>query len=125
MKRLIVFSTVVLTLIVNPCFAIEYCKDFLESGNPGGWSASLKPFDDEWTMGAESGVELEIWINDVTEPLLTAGYVIQFDPGLVKISNVIPYDTDNGGPWDPSFTTSFEAEPGQWACTVGDWCSYP
>ena len=35
-------------LVPNPAFAIEYCKDFLESGNPGGWTESLKTFDDEW-----------------------------------------------------------------------------
>ena len=41
----------VLGLISSPVFAIEYCKDFLESGNPGGWYGnSLKTFDDEWTL---------------------------------------------------------------------------
>ena len=71
--------------MVSPCFAIEYCKDFLESGNSGGWSASLKTFDDEWTMGVGDEVSVDIWINDVPEVLVAAGFYLTYDPSLVTV----------------------------------------
>ena len=64
MKKISVVCGLVLFLMLSPCFAIEYCKDFLEPGNPGGWSESLKTFEDEWTLNGGEEVELDVWIND-------------------------------------------------------------
>ena len=99
---------VLLVLAAVPAAAqISYCKDFLETGNPGGWSESLKTFDEEWTLGQNETIAMDIWINDVPEPqMLTAGFFITYDPAMVVIENVEPYDGANGpeGPWDDGLT---------------------
>ena len=101
---------------------ISYCKDFLEPGNPGGWSASAKTFDDEWVLGeGETTVDMDIWINDVPEPqLLTGGCILVYDPAFVQITSLIPYDNANGGPWDSGLTTNLEAQPGVWVLAMGN-----
>ena len=52
MKKISTTCTFVLALalVAVPALSIEYCKDFLEPGNNGGWENSLKTFEDEWTM---------------------------------------------------------------------------
>ena len=99
---------------------LSYCKDFLEDGNPGGWTGSLKTFEDTWRMSPGNAVEADIWLNDLPEDMLTGGFIILFDPALVNITNIIPYDTDNGGPWDPGLTTSQAVEPGAWVLALGN-----
>ena len=111
MKRLIVACVVVFTLMVSPCFAVEYCKDFLESGNLGGWSASLKTFEDEWTLGVGDEISVDIWLNDVPEGLLSAGFYLTYDPSLVSVESVEVYDgNDLPGPWEIAGTVK-EPEP--------------
>jgi hypothetical protein len=106
MRRLAVVCTLWLTLLAPPCFAIQYCKDILETGNPGGWTGSLKTFDDEWTIGTSETVDVDIWINDAPEALLTGGFWISFDPALVSVVSVEVYNNSVlPGPWDPGFTT--------------------
>jgi hypothetical protein len=120
MKRFVVVSAVVFNLLISPCFAIEYCKDFLEGGNPGGWNgSSLKTWDETWTMNVGQTVDMDIWVNDAPEALLTGGFAIIYDPVSVALTNVIPYDTSNGGPWDAGITGS-ESEPGQLYLAVGN-----
>ena len=113
MKKLSVVSALVLSLMVSPCLAIQYCKDFLEPGNPGGWSESLKTFEDEWTLNAGEIVDLDIWINDVPEELVTAGLWISFDPSLVSIEEVLAYNhADLPGPWNSITTTKIQDPEG-------------
>ena len=109
MKKIstICMLSLVLGLVSCPAFAIEYCKDFLEPGNPGGWNGnSLKTFDDEWTMEVGDEVELDIWVNDVPFSLLSGGFWIEYDPSQVGIVSVDAYDGFNGppGPWEVAFT---------------------
>ena len=149
MKKLSIICTcaLLLGLMAGPAIAqISYCKDFLEPGNPGGLGTcdilatpcstdsqcaggaftclnpSLKTWDETWEMPAGEAVDMDIWLNDVPEAILTAGCFITYDPALVNITDVIPYDTANGGPWDAAFTSSFEidpANPGQWFLSLG------
>jgi hypothetical protein len=109
MKALLIMWMLLLVpgLVFSPVFAVEYCKDFLESGNPGGWyDNSLKTFDDEWTMEVGGEVELDIWVNDVPFALLSGGFWIEYDPSKVSIVSVDVYDGFNGppGPWEVAFT---------------------
>ena len=99
MKSLFVVCLLGLILMVSPCFAINYCKDVLEPDNPGG-SNSLKTWDEEWTIGATGKVEIDIWINDVPEPLITAGFWIEFDASQMSIDSV-----EIIGDWDESMNT--------------------
>ena len=58
MQKLLLVSTLVLSLLASPCLAIEFCKDVLEQGNPGGSSNSRKTWDDEWIIGGAGEVEI-------------------------------------------------------------------
>jgi hypothetical protein len=90
----------------SPVFAIQYCKDFLESCNPGGWTLSLKTFDEAYEVPTGSAYEIDIWLNDVPIPLITAGFWVVHDPTNIGIEDVLVYDgSDLPGPWDPGFTT--------------------
>ena len=48
MKKLLVIWTLILALglFSAQAFAANYAADYLEGGNPGGWTASSKTFDD-------------------------------------------------------------------------------
>ena len=86
----------------------SYCKDFLESGNPGGWTSSLQTYDDEWTLGVGEEVDVDIWINDLPESLITGGAWLIFDPAKISVVSVAVYELGSPttpGPWDPGFTT--------------------
>ena len=123
MKKLSIVCLLVLGLMVSPCFAIQYCKDFLEPGNPGGWSESLKTFEDEWTLNVGEEVELDIWINDVPEQLISGGFWVTYDPLLVSVEDVLAYDnTDLLGPWDPGFTAKVQDPdgPGTYFLALGN-----
>ncbi len=102
--------------------ALEICQDFLEAGNPGGWSGSLKTFDDEWTLSQSDLVDVDIWLNDAPETIITAGFYIVFDPAQVSVVSVEGYDstTNPPGPWDVGFVSSFEVSPGHWFFSVGN-----
>ena len=85
--------------------APSYRVDVLEQENPGGWEESLKTFDDEWTTPQSETVEADIWLHDVTQELLTAGFWIEYNPEQVSIETVNLYDGSTfTGPWDPGFT---------------------
>jgi len=76
------------------CMYPEYTIDFLESEplNPGGWNTSSKTFDDVWTSNQGETIDMDIWLKDLPGPLSTGGYFITYDPALVNIINVMPYD---------------------------------
>ena len=73
MKKTSFVCALILSLVTTPCLAIQYCKDFLEEGNPGGYN-SLKTFDDEWTLNPTETVDMDIWVNDTPEDLISAGF---------------------------------------------------
>ena len=147
MKKLLVLfiCEFILALTSVPAQAqISYCKDILEPGNPpdvgtcdiigvscttdldcsGGALACLKPtlktWDETWEMNTGETIEVDIWLNNVPESMLTAGCYITYDPALVSIIDVVPYDSDNGGPWDALFTTNIEPSQGEWLVSLGN-----
>ena len=92
---------------------MEYCTDILEPGNPGGWTNSLKTFDDEWTLSPGEEVDVDIWLNDVQDILVYAGFWIEYDPSLVSIIDVKAYDGSIiSGPWDPYLSFYFPGPEG-------------
>lgn len=106
MKKLSVICVLAFFLgfLSSSVFAIQYCKDFLEVGNPGGWGTSPKTFDDTWLLCfVDEEIELDVWINDAPEPLVQAGFWMTYDPSFVSVVDVDVYDgTDLPGPWDPA-----------------------
>ena len=108
MKLFTIFITVLITsILTSPLFAIEYCTDFLESENVGGWGNSLKTFDNEWTVNENEDVNMDIWLNDCPQSMLTAGFWITFDPSFLTIVDVLIYnDEDLPGPWDSQLASN-------------------
>ena len=109
MKRLSIICILlqIACFIPRSVFAIGYCKDFLEPGNPGGWGTSLKTWDEARTQNIGEEVLVDIWINDVpNDSLITAGFYLMYEPSSTII-NAEVYDGTNGppGPWDPGGTT--------------------
>jgi len=126
MKKLkIVFPLVLAVgLISSPVFGlVHYCKDVLEPGNPGGWSASLKTWDESVVLMESGAVVVDIWANSFPnngEGLIGGGVEITHSL-WVGITNVQVYDGVNGppGPWDPSMT-SITQGVGTLLVTVGN-----
>ena len=84
--------------------------DILEPGNPGGWTHSLKTFNEEYYVNIGSAIEFDIWAYDMPLPelgLASAPVGIYYDPAQLSILSAEFYDGVNGpaGPWDPGFTS--------------------
>jgi hypothetical protein len=87
-------------------YPVRYAIDFLEAENPGGWTSSLKTFDEGWSMPILSEVEVDVWLNDCPEDLLAAGFSMEYDPNAIEILSVEAYDSSSlPGPWNSSATT--------------------
>ena len=111
-----------MTWMVKPAFGVEYGTDFLEPGNPGGWSQSLKTFDKEWTVNPGDTFDVDIWINNVPEEIITSGFFIDYDASKVTIVRSDLYDGSLPGPWDGDMTTIVEnpSGPGTYMVVVGN-----
>ena len=109
--------------------ALSYRVDVLEQGNLGGLDESLKTFDDEVTVTPSETVEIDVWLHDVPQELLTAGFWVEFNPEQVQITSVDVYDgSTSPGPWDPGFTNIIpDADgPGTFFVTCGHFsCAVP
>lgn len=118
MKKLLLVSALVLSFMTSPCIAIEFCKDVLERGNPGGSSNSRKTWDEEWIVGGANEVEVDIWVNDVPENLITAAIYLEFDASQITSINADIYDDL----WDGAMSRSIENPqgPGSFAVIVGN-----
>ena len=104
---------VVLALISGPAFAIEYRMDLLETDNPGGWSASKKTFDTKWIKDQKKEVSADIWLHDVPEPLIAAGFYMHYDPSKVSLTAVDIYDGSAlPGPWVGGMTKKVQDASG-------------
>ena len=116
MKKLIIiflFSFFVVH-ISFPVSAVEFCADFLESGNPGGWTASKKTCDPKGPKGLGKEAEVDIWLKGVKEDIITAGFWLSYDPSQVSIVSVEIYDgAVLPGPWDRSMTKKVENPSGK------------
>lgn len=104
----VLIMLVFISCIFTPALAIEYRADFLEPDNPGGWTESLKTFEDGWTLSPSQSASVDIWLDHVPETLITAGFWIQFDNKKIAIAStdIHVYDGTNEltGPWDSGMT---------------------
>ncbi len=98
--------------------APSYRIDVLEQGNPGGWEESLKTFDDETTIAQSETVGMDIWLGDVAEPLITAGFWMEFDASQMDIISTDVYSQ----PWDSGMSQTVENPqgPGSYMVTLGN-----
>ncbi len=82
----------------------NYHTDLLEQGNTGGWTNSLKTFDDEYTVNVGKTSKIDVWVHDVViaeDGILYADLGIEYNPFEVEICGVEVFDGVNGlpGPW--------------------------
>ena len=91
MKKTLVVGMVLLifSLVSDRAMAIEYNTD-------------ISP---ELTVEAGECFYMDIWLDNVPERLLTAGFFIVHDASLASIVDVAVYDELADGPWDSGFTT--------------------
>jgi hypothetical protein len=111
-KRSISFALLlVLTWAVSSASGIEYAVDQLEKNNPGGSTASLKTFDKKGIKDTGKELTVDIWLKDIPEELISAGFWLSYDPDKVSIVKVEMYDGKTvPGPWD-SEMTRYHANP--------------
>jgi hypothetical protein len=116
----------ILGLMSGQSFAIGYCKDYLEIGNPGGWSSSLKTFDESVILEGSETIFLDIWVNDVRtgDELISSGFKAFLYPS-VNLVSVEVYDTQHGGPWDPSMIVIDSSEPNSLFVGTGNLACIP
>jgi hypothetical protein len=92
-------------ITVSSAPAIEYAVDHLEKGNTGGTAASLKTFDQKGVNDASKEILLDVWVKDVPEELITAGFWLTYDASKMKISKIDVYDGASlPGPWDTAMS---------------------
>ena len=140
MKNFKIFciSVLFLGLMAGPAIAqIGFSIDVLEPGNPPGGTCDIiggscdtcldcaggaldcinpqqKTFDETWLLSNGETVEVDLWVTDVPEAggLLTAGALITYDPSLLNVTQIVPNDANNCGPWDAS--EPFSPSAGTW-----------
>ena len=104
MKRLstICGVTLLLTLMAVPAFPLSYEFDFNQDG----------VWDTEWQLAEGEKVAVEIWLDDylIEEDLFAVRLYFQYDHSKIKVNQVIPYDTDHGGPFTPYYNITQEKE---------------
>lgn len=107
MKRVVTYGALMFFLAATASIAsgIEYAVDQLEKGNPGGTTAGLKSFDRKGAKGTGKEVVVDVWVKDVPEALITAGFWLSYDAAKVKIVKIDVYDgTALPGPWDSAMS---------------------
>lgn len=107
MKRQVTSFAVLFILVcaVSSASGIEYAVDQLEKKNPGGNTASLKTFDQKGIKDTGKELSVDIWLKDVPEELISAGFWLSYDPAKVNVVKVDVYDGKTlPGPWDSAMT---------------------
>ena len=102
--RVICTCILIVCLLASPVFSFHFSTDFLEAGNRGGHGGS-KTFDREWVVSVGDTVEVDIWVSDMSEPLLTTGFRLLFDSSVLAVDHAAAFDDmDLPGSWDHLMT---------------------
>ena len=115
----------VLGSLAGPALAATYQVDILESGNPGGWTGSLKTFDTTYQNTVPQTLEIDIWMTDTPGGATAGGAFLDFRGSTDKITyvSVLRYNNEAGqlpGPWQMGAGVVVEAEPGLLVVVVGN-----
>ena len=90
MKKLSIISAVALVmgLIANPAFSLQYCADVEPNGS--------KTFDEDYSVyGGCETFEIDIWICNVPEAATVGGFWIDFQGDADKLNITIQNDLSN------------------------------
>jgi hypothetical protein len=117
MKKSLLTSTLILLLSASTCFAIGFSKCIVGQSDSANESNSLKTWEDEWTMAQAGDVEIDVWLSDVPEPLITAGVWIEYDASQMDI---VSANIDSV--WDAGMSQILKNPfgPGTYMITVGN-----
>jgi hypothetical protein len=98
--RVVCAGVLIVFLMTSPVFPFHFSADFLEEGNRGGHSGT-KTFDRRWVVGVGDTVEVDIWISNMSEPLLTTGFRVLYDSSVLAVEHAAAFDDmDLPGSWD-------------------------
>jgi len=114
MKRLSIIYGLTLFLVTEPAFPLSYRFDF----------NSDEVWDIAWFLPLGNTVQVEIWLDDYSCPpddeLFGAELYFNYDNTEIQVNQVVPNDTDNGGPFDPEFTIIQSVASGVYMLSVAD-----
>ena len=114
-----------LGLTASPSLAATYQFDILESGNPGGWTGSLKTFDSTYQNTLPKTLAIDIWMTEAPAGANAGGAYLDFRGSIDKITYVscLRYNNAAGqlpGPWQAGAGDLVEVEPGLLVVIVGN-----
>ena len=105
MKKLSIvctFALLVVILLPNKSNAATYSMDVIEDGNPGGWTASLKTFDETFVVDSGQTLTIDIWITGAPGEATAGGFWLDFTGSTDSVDYVSTqrYNNDDlPGPW--------------------------
>ena len=105
MKNILIVYTFVLLVVIllpNKANAATYSMDVIEDGNPGGWTASLKTFDETFVLDSGQIFTIDIWMTDAPGEATAGGFWLDFTGSTDSVDYVSTqrYNNDNlPGPW--------------------------
>ena len=110
MKGPIMTRTICVTFVLIG-FLISSIVDSLHGQEPSKTESSGKD------------AQVEIWLQGITAPLITAGFWLSYNPSKIIVSGVEVFDdSDLPGPWDHAMTKKLENPdgPGTYLVTLGN-----
>jgi hypothetical protein len=106
MKKLFPFWTIVLLVPLAAGSAFAQAQYLINGTNPLDLHLETVPPNDC------TYVTIIIDPSDViTTPLVQAGFWLAYDPTQASIGEVVIYDWNHGGPWDPGWTVLIPPDP--------------
>jgi hypothetical protein len=88
-----------------------------------GLGDNLHGQEPDKTEHSGKDAQVEIWLQGITAPLITAGFWMNYNPAQIIVSSVEVYDdSDLPGPWDHAMTKKLENPDGSgtYLVTVGN-----
>ena len=82
-------------------------------------------FEGNWDLGNVGGtLNVDIWLDDYdcppSEDLFGAQLYFGYDPTVLQVNGAYPNDSNQGGPFDPTFSIFVQEEPGIYFLTVAN-----
>ena len=105
MKNILIvctFTLLVAVLLSNQANAATYSMDVIEDGNPGGWTASLKTFDETFVLDSGQIFTVDIWMTNAPGEATAGGFWLDFTGSTDSVDYVSTqrYNNDDlPGPW--------------------------
>ena len=119
MEKLLVIVAFVLVMISIPGAAFGQAQYLIDGANPLALTLDTTTCQTVTIALDPGGV--------INTPLIQAGFWLAYDPTQASIGEVVIYDWDHGGPWDPGFSVLVPPDPllGYFWIVVGNFDTVP